>query len=220
VRRFRGASKAPLAVGGILALPVFFLGLMAFSLELDKPSHHLTKKGALALGDPTKGTIGAVYLAAFAVSAAVVLVGLLAMLLRSRLGAVVPALAAIAAATLLLLPLGKWEALHTKRYALGIDNIRDPTASRPSPQNIWLQGEWEQSARTTAHQVGLVTIGIAIAAILISVALEIRRRRGIEGPPVPPPPGVSGAPEVSPALELEQADSDLVRGDRPGRWRW
>jgi len=192
VRRLRLASKAPLAVAGILAAPLFFVGLMAFSLKLDKPSHHLTKKGTLALGDPTKGTIGTIYLLAFAVAVGVVLVGLLASLLRSRLASVVPALAAILACVLLLLPLGTWTAEHTRRYPLGVDNIPPR-----SPQDLFLRGEWEQNARTTAHQIGLVTIGIAIAAIVISVALELRRRRGIEGPAVPPPPEVVGAPEMT-----------------------
>lgn len=187
MNRLRGASKAPLAVAGILAVPLFFTGLMAFSLKLDKPSTHLTTRGTLALGDPTKGTVGTIYLLAFAVSAAVVVAGLLAMLLRSRLATIVPAVAGIVASVLLLLPLGTWTAEHTNRYPLGVDNL-PPT----SPADIFLRGEWEQNARTTAHQLGLATIGIAIAAIAISVLLEVRRHRGIAGPPVPPPPEVVG----------------------------
>jgi hypothetical protein len=193
--RLRGASKASLAVAGILAVPLFFVGLMAFSLKLDKPSTHLTKHGTLALGDPTKGTVGTIYLLAFAVSAAVVLVGGLAMLLRSRLATIVPAVAGIVASVLLLLPLATLAAEHTKRYPLGVDNIPPKSAS-----DIFLRGEWEQNARTTAHQIGLATIGIAIAAIAISVMLEIRRRRGIEGPAVPPPP------------EMVTAQADLLSG--------
>jgi hypothetical protein len=189
VSRLRGASKAPLAVAGILSLPLFFVGLMAFSLKLDTPSHHTTKKGTLALGDPTKGTVGTIYLVAAAVVGAVVLVGVLAMLLRSRLASVIPALAGIVASSLLLLPLGGWAAEHTRRYPLGIDNI-----PKSSPQDQFLRGEWEGTARATAHQLALVTIGMAVAAILISVALEIRRRRGIQGPAVPPPPETLAAP--------------------------
>jgi hypothetical protein len=183
VRRLRGASKAPVAVAGILALPLFFVGLMAFSLKVDKPSHHLTKKGIVVLGDPTKGTVGTIYLLAFAVSIAVVLVGVLAMLLRSRLAVIVPAVAAILASILLMLPLSTWAAGHTKRYPLGADNI-----PRSSPSDQFLRGEWEQTAKTTADQIGFATIGLGIVAIAITVALEIRRRRGREFPPVAPPP--------------------------------
>jgi hypothetical protein len=192
VNRLRPASKAPVAVAAILAVPLFVAGLMAFGLKLDKPSHHLTKAGKLALGDPTKGTVGTIYLAAFAVSAGVVLVGALATLIRSRLAAIVPAAAVIVASVLLLIPLGTWAAQHTSRYPLGVDNIPPGSA-----QDLFLRGEWEQSARTTAHQVGLVTIGLAIAAIALTVLLEVRRRRGLEGPAVPPPPEAVGAPEMT-----------------------
>jgi hypothetical protein len=178
VSRFRGASKAPLAVAGILAVPLFFVGLMAFSLKLDEPSHQGAK-----LGDPTKGTVGTIYLAAFAVAGGVVLVGLVAMLLRSRLAAVIPAAAAIVAAVVLVLPLDTWAAEHTSRYPLGVDNVR-----QSDPSDIYLRGEWELSAKTTARQIGFATIGIAIAAIAILAALEYRRRRGHEPIPVEPPP--------------------------------
>jgi hypothetical protein len=193
VSRLRAGSKAPLAVAGILAPPLFFVALMAFSLKLDKPSTHLTKHGTVALGDPTKSTVGTIYLLAFAVAAGAVLVGVLASLLRSRLAVVVPAVAGIVASVLLLLPLATWASEHTSRYPLGIDNI-----PRSSPQDLFLRGEWEQNARTTARQIGFATIGIAIAAIALTVGLEVRRRRGIEGPAVPPPPlETGGAPQIT-----------------------
>ena len=207
MRRLRPASKAPVAIGGILALPLFFIGLMAFSLKLDEPSHHLTKKATIALGDPTKGTIGTVYLLALAVSVGVVLVGVVASPLGSRLAGVDASprghpRVRSASASARHLGGGAHEAVPP-----GVDNI-----PQSSPQDLFLRGEWEGTARTTAHQIGLVTIGLALAAIVLSVALEIRRRRGIDGPAVPPPPAVSGLPETSPAVELELADSDLVRG--------
>lgn len=185
--RLREASKAPLAVAGVLALPLFFVALLAFSLKLDKPSHALNAKGSVVLADPTKGTIGTIYLVALAVSAALAVVGVLAMLLRSRLAVMVPAAAAILAAILLIAPLGSWAAEHSARYPLGVDNI--PPSS---PQDLFLRGEWEQNALTTARQIGFTTIGMAVLAILLTGALEIRRRRGIEGPPTPPPPPETG----------------------------
>jgi 4-amino-4-deoxy-L-arabinose transferase-like glycosyltransferase len=192
VSRLRGASRAPVAVAGILAVPLFFAGLMAFSLKFDKPSHHLTKKGIVALGNPTKGTVGTIYLLAFGVGIALVVVGVLAMLLRSRLATIVPAVAAIIASVLLILPLATWAALHTRRYPLGADNIPQSNSG-----DQFLRGEWEQTARSTAHQVALVTIGLALTAIALTILLEVRRRRGIEGPAVPPPPEVVGAPEIT-----------------------
>ena len=214
MRRLRGASKAPVAVAGILAVPLFFVGLMAFSLKVDKPSHHLTKNGTVSLGDPTKGTVGTIYLLAIAVSVAVVLVGVLAILLRSRLATIVPAVAAIVASVLLMLPLATWGAEHTMRYPLGVDNIPHTAAS-----DQFLRGEWEQTARTTAREIGFATIGLGLAAIVLTVALEIRRRRGGGIYVPPPPPTIAGETDISPAVGLEFADSDLVRGRRPGRWR-
>jgi hypothetical protein len=183
VSRLRGASKAPLAVAGILAVPLFFVALLAFSLKLDKPSHTTTQAGKVVLGDPTKGTVGTIYLAAFAVAGGLVVVGLLAMLLRTRLAAVISAVVAIVAAIVLLLPLGTWATEHTNRYPLGVDNIK-----RSNPSDIYLRGEWEQNAKTTAREIGFATIGIAVAAIAILAALEYGRRRGRTPVPVEPPP--------------------------------
>jgi hypothetical protein len=213
VSSFRALSKAPLAVAGILAVPLFFAGLMAFSLELDKPSHHTTATGALKLGDPTKGTVGTIYLAAFAAAGAVVVVGLVAMLLRSRLASLIPAVAGIVVSVLLVLPLGRWAAEHTRRYPLGVDNI-----PKSSPQDLFLRGQWEASAESSARQIAFGTIGIAIASIALIAALEFRRRR--RGVPAGfPPVAITGEAEASPVAELELDDSDLVRGNRPGRWR-
>ncbi len=195
--RLRGASKAPLAVAGILAVPVFFVALMAFSLRLDKPSHHLSAAGKVVLGDPTKGTVGTIYALALLVAVAVVVVGLLAMLLRSRLGAVAPAVAGIVASVLLLIPLASWAAGHTDRYPLGIDNIPPR-----SPQDLYLRGEWEQNARTTAHQIGYATIGIAVAVVLVTLLWELRRRRGSPDLLLTPSPidvelDSGGAPQIT-----------------------
>jgi hypothetical protein len=195
VKRFHGASKAPLAVAGILAAPLFFVALMAFSLKLDKPSEHVTASGKVVLGDPTKGTVGVIYLTAFAVAGAVVLVGWLAMLLRSRFAAAVPALAGIAATIVLVVPLDTWGAEHTNRYPLGIDNI-----PKSSAQDLWLRGQWEANAETTARQIGFATIGMAVAAIVILALLELRRRRGRDAILVEPPPielETGGAPPVT-----------------------
>ena len=217
--RFRGASKTPAAVAGIMAVPLFFVGLMAFALKVDKPTKSVTAKGKLVLGDPTKTTIGTIYLLALVVSLAVVLVGILAVLLRSRLAPIVPAAAGIVAAVLLIVPLGSWAAGHTQRYPYGTDNIPDGTVNHPSPTNLILKGEWEANAKTTAEEIGAVLIGIGVAAILLTVLVDVRRRRGRGAYVPPPPPSIAGEPAISSGLELEVADSDLTRGGRPGRWR-
>ncbi len=186
MHRLRRAPKAPLAVAGILATPLFFVGLMAFSLLLDKPSVEVTRRGAEVLADPARATVAAIYLLSLGVSALVVLIGILALLLPARVAVFVPSVGAIGVTIALLLPLDTWEADHTARYPDGVDLI-----SKNEPSDLILRGEWEENARRTANQIGLWTIAIAVAAIAIAIALEMRRRRGIAPPPVPPPPEVS-----------------------------
>jgi hypothetical protein len=172
VIRLRLKSKAPVSVAGIVALPLFFVALMAFSLRLDKPSQTLNAAGKVVLSDPTGATIATIYALAFAVGIGITLVGLLASLRRSRLATVIPAATAIIATILLLIPLDAWAAGHTSRYPFGTDNTPDRSA-----QNLMDTGEWEHSAYVTAHQIGWVTIGMAVAAIVLSVAFALRRDR-------------------------------------------
>jgi hypothetical protein len=194
VSRLRRAPKAPLAVAAILATPLFFLALLSLSLKLDKPTVHVGAKGAQELGDPTKSSIGVVYLLALGISVGVVLIGALALFTASRLGVVAPAIGAIVATSLLLLPLSTWEREHTARYPLGVDFI-----PKSDPEDLILRGEWEDNAKRAATQIGFWTVALSIAAIVLAVAFEVRRRRGIESAPVPPPPEVaSGTAQVQP----------------------
>jgi hypothetical protein len=192
VPRFRTASKAPLAVAGILATPLFFVGLMAMSLAVEKPSvRHAGKLHKAVLGDPTGSTEAKIWLLAVLPALALVLFGLGSMLLR-RTGVIVTSLGAIALSIALLVPLGGWANGHTARYPLGVD-LTPPRAT----SDIYLRGEWEANAKRTAEQLGLATISIAGAAIAIFLLLEFRRRRGLL-PPLPPPPPLTAMSGVPP----------------------
>jgi hypothetical protein len=186
IDRFRHARKAPLAVAGILATPLFFVALMAFSLWLDEPTVTVNETGAEVLGDPSRATVGKIYLLSFGVSGGIVLVGFAALFVR-RVGVHVSALAAIAVTIALLLPLDTWETEHTARYPQGIDLI-----PRSDPGDLLLRGEWEDNAHRAARQIGFWTIAIAITAMVVATAVDIRRRRRPTPPPVPPPPKVAG----------------------------
>lgn len=182
--RIRRSKKGPLAVASILATPLFFAALMAFALKLDEPTLEATG----ALGDPSKSTVLNIYLSAFGVSAVVVLAGVLGIFVRAPVGVFASSLTAIAAAILLRLPLGTWEEQHTARYPQGVDLI-----PKTDPGDLFLRGEWEENAHRTADQLAFWTIAMAIAAIVIATALDVRRRRHLAGrPPVPPPPDVAG----------------------------
>jgi hypothetical protein len=202
VTRLRRAPKAPLAVAGILATPLFFVALMAMSLAIEKPSvEHVVKHGkvVIKLGDPSGATERTIWLLALLPPAVLVAVGVGGMLI-GRVGVITSALTAVAACIVLLVPLDTWTKEHTARYPVGIDLI-PPT----STSDIYLRGEWEGTARTTARQLGFVTITIAGIAIAIFVLLEMRRRRGIGGMVVPPPPAIA------------EGQSQVVSGQTGGR---
>jgi hypothetical protein len=187
MRRLRTAPRAPVAVAGILAMPLFFVGLMAMSLAVEKPSvGHALKHGktVTVLGDPTGTTEAKIWLLAAAPPLALALLGVAGMLL-GRAGVVVSALAAIALSIALLVPLGGWAKGHADRYPVGVDLIPRSAGS----QDIYLRGEWEANAKRTAEQLGIATMSIAGVAIIVFGLLEFRRRRGLV-PPAPPPPPV------------------------------
>jgi hypothetical protein len=191
MRSVRTASRASLAVAGILATPLFFVGLMAMSLAVEKPSvRHTGKLHKAVLGDPTGSTEAKIWLLAVLPSLVLVLLGVASMLLK-RTGVVVTALGAIALSVALLVPLAGWANGHTTRYPIGVDLIRPNTTG-----DIYLRGEWEANAKRTADQLGAATISIAGVAIAIVLLLEFRRRRGLVRPLPPPPPltAMSGVP--------------------------
>jgi hypothetical protein len=189
LRRFRTARRTPLAVSALLAAPVFFVGLMAFSLRFEKPSVLANGK----LGDPTSATETKIWLLALVPPLVILLVGAAAVLL-GRLGTIAGALATIAVSTFLLVPLTTWEHEHTARYPDGVDLVPRSAGS----EDIYLRGEWEGLARHTANELGVAAIVLAGIAIVLTVFVEARRRRGITAPPVPPPPETVGdAPTTS-----------------------
>ena len=189
MRSLRTAPRAPLAVAGILAMPLFFVGLMAMSLAVEKPSVlHRAKLHHAVPGDPTGATEAKIWLLAIVPPLALVLLGLATMLLLRRTGVVVTSLGAIALSVALLVPLGGWANGHTARYPIGVDLIPH---SATGSQDIYLRGEWEANAKRTAEQLGLATMSIAGAAIAIVLLLEFRRRRGLVRPLPPPPPVIT-----------------------------
>jgi hypothetical protein len=180
-------------VAGILAMPLFFVGLMAMSLAVEKPSvGHALRHGktVTVLGDPTGTTEAKIWLLAAAPPLALALLGVASMLL-GRVGVVVVALGAIALSIALLVPLGGWANGHVDRYPVGVDLI-----SPASRSDIYLRGEWEGTSKRTAEQLGLATMSIAGVAIVVFGLLEFRRRRGLVRPLPPPPPVITmgGAP--------------------------
>jgi hypothetical protein len=196
VRGLRDAPRAPLAVAGILAMPLFFVGLMAMSLAVEKPGiGHTVEHGkpVTTLGDPSGSTEARIWLFALLPTLALLLAGTLAMRL-GRAGVVATSVAAILISVALLAPLATWDRRHSARYPIGADLIPPSAGS----EDIYLRGEWEANAKRTAEQLGIATIAIGGVAIVAFVLIEARRRRGAIPPPPPPPPALAtgGAPPI------------------------
>jgi hypothetical protein len=196
MRRLRTGPKSPAAVAGILAMPLFFTGLMAMSLAVEKPSvGQALKHGktVTVLGDPTGTTEAKIWLLAAVPPLALSLLGVASMLL-GRVGVVATSLGAIALSIALLVPLGGWANGHADRYPVGVDLISPSLGS----QDIYLRGEWEANAKRTAEQLALATMSIAGVAIVVFGLFEFRRRRGLV-PPLPPPPPLTAMGGVPPS---------------------
>ena len=197
MRRLRHAPRAPIAIAGLMAVPLFFCSLMAASLALERPHTYQWDRGGKLLTTwhpPTNANEAKIWLFALVPPALLLLVGLVAMPIPYGfylvcLGAIVDALAVTHR-------LDRWTAHHTTRFPNGVDLIpkSNPASDKLAP------GEWEAKARDTALSLSHWTIGIAIAAALIVSALAARRRFFGRGAPVlrPPTAATGGAPEVSP----------------------
>ncbi len=167
-------SRAPLGLGGFLALPVFFGALMAASLAVEKPRvvEWSRPHGHLAriFHDPTASNEARIWLLAIVPPLLLVLASWIASYLP--LGIYLTCVAAIVDAVALTLRLHRWEVHHTARFPYGEDLLADQTNS-----SSLLKGEWEHDAAQTVHSFEHYTIGLAIAAALISLFLTYRRRR-------------------------------------------
>ncbi len=208
-------SRAPAAIAAFTAIPLFFSALMAASLALEKPRVvQWTSGGHLKTTwhDPSSATEVRIWLWALVPPMLLVLAGFAASFVPY--GFYVVCGAAIVDALAVTHRLDRWTAHHTARFPNGVDLI---PASNPG-SNKFDPGQWEGMAQSTSLSLEHWTIGIAVGAALVSVALVVRRRWFARRPPAPIPPTATtgGAPAITPLLELETADSDLVRGGRPG----
>jgi hypothetical protein len=214
LRLFRHRSKAPLGVAGLLSITLFFAGLMASSLAIDKPRvFQRVRHGKVVLHyeQSASSTEAKIWLLALVPVGILLAVGILAMLWR-RGGIYVVSGAAIAISLLLPHDLGTWTARHTRRFPIGVDLIKDS-----NPSNLASRGEWEQNARDTVISLTHWTIGIAVAAVVVVAGLALLRRLSPRQAFIAaPPPVVTGEPEVSPVVAVE-GDSRIVRRGLAGR---
>jgi hypothetical protein len=211
--RLRRRNLAPVAVAGIVAFPIFFAAVLAVSLAIERPHRFQWRgrDGRLIEVDhpPTSGQEAKIWALALVLPVALVVVGLLASL-WPRGGIYVVAAAGIALAVALPHRLDRWSAHHASRFPFGMDLIPDS-----NPSSTLGKGEWEQSAKETVLSLTHYAMGIAVAAAVVTTLLALRRRYSRQPAPVgPPPPAVTGEPEVSPVLGAVETES--LRGASPG----
>jgi hypothetical protein len=166
-------GRGPLAIASFLAIPLFFSSLMSTTLALEKARvvqwngpHHLIT----IWHDPSTANVTRIWLWALVPPLVLVLVG--AISTRFKYGFYVPCVAAILIAMAVVHKTGVWERHHTSRFPLGVDNI--PASNAAS--NKYDPGQWEKMARETAISLQHWTIGIALAAMLVTAGLAVRRR--------------------------------------------
>ncbi len=187
MRRLRTAPKAPAAVAGILAMPLFFVGLMAMSLAVEKPSvGHALKHGktVTVLGDPTGTTEAKIWLLAAVPPLALALLGVASMLL-GRAGVVVAALGAIALchrAARAARRLGE----RPRGSLSGRCRPHFPRASRSRTSTCAASGRPTRNARPSSS--GSRRCRSRASRSSSFGLLEFRRRRGLVRPLPPPPP--------------------------------
>jgi hypothetical protein len=180
-------SKAPLAVAGLIAVPIYFAALMASSLALDRPHVVGTHESP-----GTGGTEAKVWLAALIAPAIVMAAGAVGLALK-RHGIYLAAAAGIVVCAVLPGLSHGWIGRHERSFPLGVDFIRDG-----NPSNLSSRGEWEHAAQDTVTSICHWTLGLAIGAIVIGALAEVRRRRGRDAIVVESPPSTTGgAPQVT-----------------------
>jgi hypothetical protein len=194
VRRLLPQRRAPLALAGFLAIPLFFAALMATSLAIEKPRviewSRPGGKLARVFHDAPATVEAKIWLLAIAVAMLLVGIGWFASFLRY--GIYVTCSAAVIEALLLTVRLGRWERHHTARFPYGEDLIPDSQAG-----GLVNRGQWEHDAANTVHSLVDYTVALAVVATAIVVVLAVRRSRAPVPVPPPPPPATTGAPTTT-----------------------
>jgi hypothetical protein len=186
VKRLTPPTKAPLALAGFLALPIFFASLMAASLALEKPRVvEWSRPGghiARIFHVPSSSNEVRIWLAALVPPLVLVLAGFVASFIPH--GFYLSCGSAIIVGLALLPRLHRWQLHHTLRFPYGEDLLADQTTS-----SSLARGEWEKDAADTVRSLVHYTIGLAIAAAAIGLFLAYRRRQNRPAP-------ITGASEL------------------------
>jgi hypothetical protein len=175
IPRPRFKSKAPLALAGLLSVPLYLASLLASSLALDEP-----RVSGVHEQPPGSGREAMIWAVALITPAILLAVGAAALPLR-RYGIYACALTGVAICIALPSVSRGWIGRHERRFPLGMDFVKDS-----SPSNLSSRGQWEHAAQDTIASMTHWTLVLAIGAIVVGALLEVRRRRTAEAPVASP----------------------------------
>ena len=168
-------GRAPWAIASFIAIPLFFCALMSSTLAQEKPrvvQWNGPKHLITMWHQPSAGTEARVWLWALLPPLVLSLVGWFCT--RIPFGWYVACVAGIVEAVAVVHKLDTWTAHHTQRFKPGVDLI--PSTPFTQSSNQYDPGEWEKLAHDAALSLHWWTIGVALAAILGMLIVEVRRR--------------------------------------------
>jgi hypothetical protein len=175
VRRLIPQSKAALGLGSFLAIPLFFASLMASSLAVEKPRVIVSSNGHRVFHTPSSAVEAKIWALAFIPPLLLIAFSLLAA--HFPYSIYVTCAGACVIALVLTIPLHRWEVRHTGRFLYGEDLIPDNSTSSSIEHGLW-----EREAAATARSLVHYTVGLALAAVIITLFLTVRRRRTSTAP--------------------------------------
>jgi len=166
-------GRAPFAIAGFIAIPLFFCSLMASTLAQEKPqeipfSGHRCHPVCFVSRDPSGANEARIWLWALVPPLILVLFGWL--MARVRFGFYLSCVASILVAMAVVHKTATWAKHHTVRFPVGVDLIPPSNAI----SDHWSRGEWEKLALQTALSLEHWTIGIALAALAVMAGLMLR----------------------------------------------
>ena len=170
-----GRSRTPLAVGALIAAPLFFASLLAYSLALEDPQttyHTVAGKHVLVQNPPSGWDEAKIWLLALLPSLAVVLVGYACCRFR-RYGVYLSVAAGLVITFVSTYDLEAWKAGHIHRFPYGADMIPSSSSSDP-----FLRAQWEGDAVRTIHQLHWAGVALGLGVVALSLFGAFRRRRG------------------------------------------
>jgi hypothetical protein len=169
----KSQGSGPWAIASFIAIPLFFSSLMASTLAQEKP-HKIEWQGCGGIcttwHPPASDTIARIWLWALVPPLILIVIGWICT--RVRFGWYIACVSGIVLAMAVVHRIDRWTANHTARFPNGVDLI--PKSN--SASNQYDPGEWEKAARETALSLSHWTIGVSLAAIVVTLGLYIRRR--------------------------------------------